>query len=371
MRFPKSFVVAAATVATVAAAPVTHATTDPTALCQKTIVQQLLKYEKTYLKSHIKCVDGENKGTIAGPCPDAAAALKIQIANSKVAAKIAQKCTLAQITSLGYRSDCAYESGTAGREGQCAALPLTTPMEFAECMKCWKGAESGELIAVLYASHAVEVCGGALDESSSQCSDLDCTTPLPDQRNLGDTGENDCQRMVSKAGVLYALKRQKTLEKCLLAGGTKATCLADPVIQLKLQKAETQKKTNIKNKCGNRTPIASPAFCCKTGQANQCVVATSRDDCTMNLSGTVQEGKICDLGSCTPQGAPHAITWWENCPESDTCPGTALATLDDLIACVDTTADGVTDELLTLQFPTSYPSPVASPDATPAATPTP
>jgi hypothetical protein len=48
----------------------------------------------------------------------------------------------------------------------------------------------------------------------------------------------------------------------------------------------------------------------------------------------------------------------------DTCPG---ATLDDLIACVDTSADAITDELLALQFPTSYPTPAESPDATPAA----
>jgi hypothetical protein len=367
MSSSKPFLVAAAAVVAVATATVAHPTTDPTALCQKTIVQQLLKYEKTYLKSHIKCLDNQNKGVTPGPCPDANAALKIQLSNSKVRAKITQKCTLAQITSLGYRTDCAYESATTGREGQCAALPVTTPDEFTECLKCWKRAESSELIALLYASHANEVCGGSLDESSPRCSDLDCTTPLPDQRNLGDTGENDCQRMVSKAGVLYALKRQKTLEKCLLAGGNKASCLGDAVVQLKLAKAETQKETRIKNKCGNRQPIANPPFCCRTGQANQCLVATSRDDCTTNLNGQVQEGKICDAGSCTPQGAPHAITWWENCPESDTCPGTALATLDDLIACVDTSADAITDELLALQFPTSYPTPAESPDATPAA----
>lgn len=177
---------------------------------------------------------------------------------------------------------------------------------------------------------------------------------------------------IARSGVNYALKRQKTLKKCLLLGGTKASCLAHPTIQNKLTKAETRKKTDIKTRCGNRQPIASPPFCCRTGQANQCLVATSRDDCTMNLAGQVQEGKICDMGNCTPQGAPHAITWWQNCPESDTCPGTALATLDDLIACVDTSADAITDELLTLQFPASYPSPTELPDATPTpAAPTP
>ena len=71
----------------------------------------------------------------------------------------------------------------------------------------------------------------------------------------------------------------------------------------------------------------------------------------MNLMGTVQEDKTCDMGSCAPvQGPNQKITWWGFCPESDTCPGTALSTLDDLIGCVDTTADAVTDELMCLQF---------------------
>ena len=53
-----------------------------------------------------------------------------------------------------------------GKEGACAALPVTTPAEFAECLVCWKGAESAEYIAILYASHALEVCGRDLAETS-------------------------------------------------------------------------------------------------------------------------------------------------------------------------------------------------------------
>ncbi|MBI3769733.1 MAG: hypothetical protein HY271_14765 [Deltaproteobacteria bacterium] len=348
-----------------------EATSDPTALCQKTIVQQLFKYEKTHLKSHIKCLDGENKGVFAGPCPDAAAAAKIALTDSKVRARIALKCTLPEITTLGYRADCAYEAATAGREGQCAALPVTTPDEFAACLTCWKGAEASELIALLYASHASEVCGGSLDEGSPVCSDLDCTTPLPEQHDLGDTAENDCQRAISKAGVLYTLKRQKPLEKCLLIGGTKASCLADPVLQLKLAKAETQKQTVIKNKCGNRAPSATTTFCCKCGTGNQCMVIADRATCAGTAGCTVQEGKSCDGGTLKCVPGPHTITWWDNCPENDTCPGTTLTTLDDLIACVDTSADAIVDELLALQFPTSYPAATASPDATPTVTPTP
>ncbi len=340
------------------------------AVCKKTIATQLLKYVQIHLKNHEKCLDKENKGDLLDPpCPDAAANFKIATTNSKVAAKIAAKCTMQDITDNGYRSDCAYEAAATGIEGQCAAMPVTNPTEFAECMKCWKGAEMSEYIGILYPSHANEICGAALDETSATCSDIDCTSPLPDQRNLGDNSENDCQIGIGKAGIKYLLKRTKLIEKCLLKGGTEASCNADPKLTLNLSKAEISKKTLIKNKCGNRQPLASVPFCCRTGgPMQQCVAATSRDDCVNNLSGTVQEGKTCDLGTntCTNAGVPHAVTWWENCPESDTCPGTALSTIDDLIDCVDSTADQISDELLCLQFPGhSCPAPDPNPTPTP------
>ena len=204
-----------------------------------------------------------------------------------------------------------------------------------------------EFLGVLYASHAVEVCG-SLDESSPNCSDLDFATPLPIQRNLGDTAENDCQIGIGKAGVKYLLTREKTLEKCALAGNTRATCLADQVVvQPKLQKAETKKEVLIQNKCGNRHPVANPPFCCRTAPMMQaCMAAASRDDCTMNIMGDVIEGKTCVAGSCQSQMGNQVITWWEVCPET----GTALATRDDLVACVDATADLIVDELMCLQF---------------------
>ena len=65
------------------------------------------------------------------------------------------------------------------------------------------------------------------------------------------------------------------------------------------------------------------------GDPHSCTVATSRDDCTMNLGGTVQEGKTCSAGSCAPTPGNKKITWWGICPESD-CTGT-LATLQNLI----------------------------------------
>ena len=73
---------------------------------------------------------------------------------------------------------------------------------------------------------------------------------------------------------------------------------------------------------------------------------------------TVQEGKVCDTleGKCVP--GPKTITWWETCPETATglCPGAPVTNLDELIACVDTSAEVNSEELLCFQFP-GYPCP--------------
>lgn len=341
---------------------------DPLALCQKTVVRQLEKYKKAHLKSHQKCLDKENKGTIAGPCLDSVSVAKLALTLDKVTAKIAQKCTLADVATLGYRSDCQYGAATPGVGGTCAALPVTTSTEFAECLACWKGAEFARYAATLYASHAVEVCG-PLDDTSATCANLGETTPLPNQRALGDNAENDCQRFIAKAGVNYLLKRERIFENCILKGGTRASCAADPKILLQLAKAETQKETLILKACNNYVPVADPPFCCRT-MGNQCVVATSRDDCTMNLMGTPQEGKFCNAGSCANSPGPaKSLTWWETCPHEGPCPRPTLGDIDGVIGCVDDTADALIDGLLCLQFPNAGGCPVASP--TPCAVPTP
>jgi hypothetical protein len=327
---------------------------DPV-VCQKQIAGQLRKYKKIFLKAHVKCLDAENVGkAISGPsCPDAVANFKIQTTNDKVATKIATACSMADIAALGFLADCAYEATATGIEGQCAALPVTTPTEFAECLKCWKSAELSEFIAIVYASHALEVCGGALDQTSTVCSDLPCTTPLPDQRDLGDTAENDCQRGIGKAATKYLVAREKTLEKCALKGGTRTTCLNgsfDPKVPLMLAGLSAKKDTYIMNKCGNRDPVPSPPFCCKTGPGNACMAAADRTDCEVNLGGMVQEGKVCNAGNCDPTPGQQAFTWWGFCPQQLTCPGAALTSLQDLIDCVDSSADLIADELLCLQF---------------------
>jgi hypothetical protein len=126
-------------------------------------------------------------------------------------------------------------------------------------------------------------------------------------------------------------------------------------VQLKLQRAEDSKDALIQRKCGNnRIPTAAPAFCCRDGGPGQsCTVVATRDDCVTG-GGTVQEGKTYDGGTltCDPVMGPNKpITWWEHCPESDTCPGPTLADLSDLIGCVDSAADAIVDELMCFQFP--------------------
>ncbi|MGH7894333.1 MAG: hypothetical protein ACREQL_06670 [Candidatus Binatia bacterium] len=323
--------------------------------CQKQVVKALLRFKKTYLKSLVKCVDAENLGKIGGPCPDATADAKIDAVKLKTRTKIELSCPDPDLATLGFPSTCAYEATPTGIENTCGALPVGTPGEFADCLMCWKGAELSELVATLYASHASEICGGALDETSPACSELDCATPLPTQHDLGDSGENDCQRAIGKAGVKHLVSIEKALEKCGLLGNDRATCVVDSIVQEALERADLKLETAVKNKCGNRDPLPDPPFCCRTGVANQCVAAASRDDCLMTEGQFVQENKTCGLGgSCDPTGGGgQKITWWSTCPRSDTCTGT-LATLDDLITCVDDTAQEMADELLCIQFPTGW-----------------
>jgi hypothetical protein len=320
-----------------------------TVKCQKEVARSLARFTRIYLKAQEKCLDLENIGKLPGPCPDPVGVLKIQGAADKATLKIGAVCALADVAALGFRADCAYEPAVSGAEGTCAGLPVTTPAEFAQCLRCWKQAEVAEFTGLLYASRVQEVCGGTLDEGSPVCSDLDCTTPLPDQRKLGDTAEGDCQKAIGKGGIKYFTSRLKVLEKCALAGLTQTGCLADAKVQIALAKMELKKQAVIQKKCASRDPAPSPPFCCKT-MGNSCLPAVDRTDCEVVVGGQVQDDKTCVAGSCSPLGGNKKITWWGFCPESATCPGTALTTLADLIGCVDTSADAIVDELVCLQF---------------------
>jgi hypothetical protein len=221
-----------------------------------------------------------------------------------------------------------------------------------DCLECWKDAELKNYVAVLYASHALATCGGAVDSTSPDCQPLACTTPQPEQRNLGSSGADSlCQKGIGKAGFKYMLKRAKILSSCGLAGDTRAACLADPTVQEKLALLEAKKETIIQNKCGNVNPEPVPVFCCRTGAGNDCVAASTRADCEL-LGFTFQDDKFCDVDfTCQSVMGDKQFAWWGSCPDSASCPGTALGTTDDIAGCVDSVADRLVDRLLCLQIP--------------------
>lgn len=341
---------------------VTAAKADPES-CQKQILNQLFKFEKVYLKAFAKCLDKENLLKIPGPCPDEQTTLKVDGVLAKVRAKLAVVCTAADLDALGHPATCDFDPAPGGIKAECSALGADTPEDLADCLACWKRAEANEVLAVMYASHASEVCGGAFDDSSPSCSPLACTTPLPDQRDLGDTAEGTCQRAIGKAGVKHLVKRLKLLEKCARAGGTEASCLADAELQEKLGALGAKLLAKVKAKCGNTTPVASASFCCRSGAGNMCVAVADRDACLAIEGATVQEGKFCDVDStcATEPGGGKELTWWEICPTSQACGGTPLASIEDLVSCLDAEVGTVVSELLCRQIPAGWACPSGSP----------
>jgi hypothetical protein len=326
---------------------------DPV-LCQKTIAKQFTVLKKKVLRGVGKCLNKENLGTVDGPCPDAATSAKLNLTRQKVEAKVASLCSMADAAALGFGSGCSFGEATedSAAEAACRALPITTPAELASCVRCWKEADFAEFLALLYASHANALCSGPPDLASTVCSAGGCTgapASSPDQRDLGDTGENDCQRAIGKAGVKYFLVREKLLEKCALAGGTRASCLGDLVLQALSDKAEARRTATIEAKCGNRDPLPNLPFCCKT-VGNQCVGAADRETCELG-GGTVQEGKICGVSNtCDPAPGGQKITWWSTCERRD-CAGYNVTTIEELDGCVEDRADEIVEALLCYQFP--------------------
>ncbi|MBM4269143.1 MAG: hypothetical protein FJ144_21470 [Deltaproteobacteria bacterium] len=318
--------------------------------CQSAYVKQLLRLKVKLVRFENRCLDQENDGNVPGPCPDLSTAAKISDLESAVRDKIVSSCSLDDATALGFPASCNLGAASDGAQEACAALPVSNPTEFADCLICWKKAELQRQVATTYGSHAVEVCGGDIGGDSTVCSSLGCTSPLPDQRNLGETGESECQRGIAKGSFKYLVLREKALERCALTGADRAACLADARVLVQLARATEVRDNLIQKKCGNRDPVPSPPFCCRTGMANACSVATSREDCEDVLGGSVQEGKICDMGTCGNAPGNKSITWWGFCPQSATCPGTPLSSLDDLKSCVGTVNDAIIDELMCLQF---------------------
>lgn len=295
-----------------AVAMVSPARAEPVA-CQKAIAKRFSALSKQTLVGLTKCLDRENAGTVAGPCPDPATASKLLLERDKAVVAIPGICEVSDVAALGFVDGCNFgdPAEDSAVEAACRTQPVNTPAELAICVACWQLADVYELVALLYASHANALCDGPPDASSTVCSAGGCTgapPSSPDQRDLGLTGENDCQKAIGKGATKYLVARRKVLEKCALAGGTRQSCLDDPKIGLALGKAKDKQAAYIEKRCGNRTP-----------QPNQPFVG-------------------------------QAITWWNTCERRD-CQGYPVTTIEDLHDCTEDRADETVEAMLCTQFP--------------------
>lgn len=319
--------------------------------CRKALVKASAGATKQTLKRMTKCLVKDNAGKIPGPCPDPVTAAKVARAVMKAEGKIVAACATDDLTALGFADSCEFaaDDGSAA-EAACRLLPVTTPAELATCLTCWHRADLFELLALLFASHAVEVCGGTVGADSDVCSEGGCSAllgPLPDQHDLTG-GDLDCQRGIAKAGFKHLVKRSKLLSKCALGGGSRQTCLADPGIQLKLATAAAKTTAKIAGACRNLRPVPNAPFCCRTS-GNSCIAAGERAACVLD-GGQVQEGKVCGASDrCDNVPGNKAFTWWGQCPLRS-CDNFAIVDVEDLDACVRAKADETVDATLCSQF---------------------
>ena len=197
-------------------------------------------------------------------------------------------------------------------------MTVSGPETFAACMECWKGAEFSRFVGTIYASHAQEVCGTALDDTSATCSAIGCTAPTPNQRDLGDNAQNDCQRALAKASLNYLLKREKIIDRCLLKGLSFGACLADPKLQLPAHKG------------GGSEGDADPELLQQL-RARRCAAVLLPNRHGPDLHGRRrsrrlsqqperygQEGKVCSTTTCVGGGNNGAA-----CTTASECPGGA------------------------------------------------
>jgi hypothetical protein len=320
--------------------------------CQKALAKASTGLTKQTLKRMPKCLNKDNAGKVPGPCPDPITAAKLAGATAKAEAKIVKACTTDDMAALGFSGSCdlVTDEGSAA-EAACRLLPVTTSTELATCMTCWQRADLFEFVSLLFASHAVEVCGGTLGLDSGVCSAGGCASalvPVPDQHDLTG-GDFDCQRGLAKAGIKYLTKRSKWLSKCALDGGTRQACLGDPGIQLRLARIAVKTTSKIAAACRNLRPIPNAPFCCRTG-GNLCVAAGDRDACVMS-GGQAQEGKACGASNrCDNVPGGKAFPWWGQCPLRG-CDNFSVTDLGDLDACVRGKADETIDATLCYRFP--------------------
>ena len=237
--------------------------------CQKQVNKNPLKFNEDVLEEGREVRrHPEHRKDLRGPCPDPATQLKIQTVAGDDPDQDRASCVRSPISRrLGFPTSCdVRDDGATGIEGTCAgAAGHDAAAELAACLMRWKGAELAEFLAVLYAVTREPSCAAACSTRPRRvCSDLDCTTPLPNQLDLGDTGENDCQKAIGKAGIKHLVSIEKVLEKCGLLGNDRATCLADLVVQTGITEVADQARHRHPQQVRQQSRSdPDPPFCCQ------------------------------------------------------------------------------------------------------------
>jgi len=190
--------------------------------CRKTIGTAIRTLTSSTLMAQQKCLDGVNRGLLAGPCPDTKASDAILRALAKVTAdKLGKKCP-ADLLAAG-----------VGQEALCTGA--TAPGSLSTCIANTAATQSDAAVALHYAEDAPS-------------------------GPIADAGVLACQNGIAKAG-LSLLKARLTAESSCAAAldaGKVPTC-PDAKASVKLQRAEAKATDTIGGACSDAQIVALDA----------------------------------------------------------------------------------------------------------------
>ncbi len=311
IRFARCAAALVAVTAITVAAPGAHA--DPVK-CQREIAKRSAQFAQAKMVALQKCQDAVLKGASTGPCPDSKTSAKIANAEVKLRSSIAKKCGGSDKSCDGVGDDSLASIGWNG--GACPEFEsagctnaITSCDGIGECLACADEAGVDQAISLYY----------------------DALAPTSD----GDVSA--CQRAIGKEATKFFKTKSKALEKCedgVVKGASAGPC-PDAKAGAKIASAHAKEIDKICRACG--------------GDDRAC-------------------GGSDDL-------APSTIGFGATCP-AVTVPGGAscggsVATLQDLVTCVDCVTEFKADCLDALAVPGVRPYPPECHAGTNPATPTP
>ncbi len=285
--------------------------------CKSAIVRAGADFAIAKLKALQKCDEGVAKGKLVGPCPDAIGAAKIDVAATKLRARINRACGGADQTcgtgdddslaSLGWPATC------PDLEGVGCTLAIANCTDIEDCLLCVNEWAVDQSLALYYADLELELPIEGVKPSSA------------------DRALTKCQLAIGRAATKFYVVKSKALAKCwdAVVTGTIVGPCPDPKAAALIAKAESKKASGICKACGGADSV------CGGG-----------DDLTPEQIGFVTRcPAVGPNGSC---GAP-------------------VTTLADLVTCVDCVTEFKVDCATTLSVPqlSAYPSD-CNPDPTPA-----